>query len=61
MLIARQEVGLKVSVAKTNYVLMFREQNTGRDQNFKIANKSFENMENLKYFGRTSTNKNCTH
>jgi hypothetical protein len=31
-----------VSVAKTNYVLMFREQNTGQDQNFKIANKSVE-------------------
>ena len=42
-------------------MLMFHDQNKGQDQNFKIDNKFFENMENLKYFGTTPTNQNCTH
>lgn len=61
ILIARREVGLERSTAKTNYMLIFHEQNKGQDQNFKIANKPFGNMENLKYFGTTPKNQNCTH
>jgi len=61
MLIARQEVGLKVSTAKTNYMPVFHEQSKGQDQNFKTANKSFESMESFKYFGTTPTNQNYTH
>jgi hypothetical protein len=61
ILIARQEVGLEMSTVKTNYMPVFHEQNKEQDQNFKIGNKSFENMENLKYFGTTPTNQSCTY
>jgi len=36
ILIARQEVCLERSTAKTIYMLMFHEQNKVQDQNFKI-------------------------
>jgi hypothetical protein len=31
ILIARQEIGLEISTAQTNYMLMFHEQNTGQE------------------------------
>ena len=43
---------------KTKYVVMSRDQNTGRSHNIKIDNSSFERMEEFKYLGTASTNKN---
>jgi len=37
---------------------MSRDQNTGRSHNIKIDNSSFERMEEFKYLGTASTNKN---
>jgi len=47
-----------VNADKTKYVVMSRDQNTGRSHNIKIDNSSFERMEEFKYLGTASTNKN---
>ena len=37
---------------------MSRDQNAGRSQNMRIDNRSFERVEEFKYFGTTLTNQN---
>jgi hypothetical protein len=53
-----KEVGLELNIDKTKYVLLSRHQNVGQDQDIKIANRTFENVSQLKYFGTTVTNQN---
>jgi hypothetical protein len=57
---ASKEVGLKINVEKTKYMLLSRHQNVGKNRDIKIANRSFENVSQFKYFGMTVTNKNLT-
>jgi hypothetical protein len=40
---------------------MSRNQNAGQNHNIKICNKSFERVEEFKYFGTTRTNRNSIH
>jgi hypothetical protein len=48
---ASKEVGLEVNAEKTKYryLLLSRHQNAGQNHNIKIANRSFENVVQLKY------------
>jgi hypothetical protein len=39
-------------------MLLSRHQNAGQNRNVKITNRSFENVLQLKYLGRTVTNQN---
>jgi hypothetical protein len=50
---ASKEVGLEVNVEKTKCMLVSRDQNADQNQDIKIANRSFENVSQLKYLGRT--------
>jgi hypothetical protein len=52
------EVGLEVSVEKTKYMLVTRDQNAGQILDIKIGNRSFENVSQFKYLGTTVTNQN---
>jgi hypothetical protein len=55
---ASKQVGLKVNAEKTMYMLLSRHQNAGQNHNIKIANRSSENVAQLKYLGMTVTNQN---
>jgi hypothetical protein len=45
-------------VEKTKYMLLSRHQNVGRNQDIKIANRSFGNVSQFRYLGTTVTNQN---
>ena len=51
LVVASKETGLEVSADKTNYMVMYRDQNAGRIHNIKIDNNSFERVEEFKYLG----------
>jgi sorting nexin-29 len=57
---ASKEVGLEINVEKTKYMLLSLRQNVDRNRDIKIANRSFENVSQLKYLG-TVTNQNTIH
>jgi hypothetical protein len=46
-----KEVGLEINVEKTKYMLLSRQQNVCQNRDIKIANRSFENVSQFKYFG----------
>jgi sorting nexin-29 len=53
---ASKEVGLEVNAEKTKYVLLSRHQNAEQNRNIKIADRSFENVAQFRYFGMTASN-----
>jgi len=54
---ATREIGLEVSADKTKYMVMSRDQNTGRIHSVRIDNSTFERVEVFKYLGTTLTKK----
>jgi hypothetical protein len=48
---ASKEVGLKINIEKTNYMLLSHQQNVGQNRYIKIANRSFENVSQFRYLG----------
>jgi hypothetical protein len=55
---ASKEIGLEIKVEKTKYMLLSRQQNVGQNRDIKIANRSFKNLSQFKYFGTTVTRQN---
>jgi hypothetical protein len=55
---ACKEVCLEINVVRTKYMLLSRHQNVGRNRGIKIANRSFENVSQLKYLWTAVTNQN---
>jgi hypothetical protein len=58
---ASRDVGLEINAEKTKYMIMSHHQNSGQNQNTRIANELFENMAQFKYLGTTLTNPNDIH
>jgi hypothetical protein len=52
---ASKEVGLEVNVVKIKYMLVSRDQNAGQNRDIKLGNRSFENVSQFKYMGKTVT------
>jgi hypothetical protein len=54
----KEDIGLEINAEKTKYLIMSCHQNSGQNQNIRIANESFENVAKFKYLGTTLTNRN---
>jgi hypothetical protein len=61
LLIASKEIGLEVNAEKTKYMVMSRDQSAGQNRYIEIGNKSFETVEQFKYFGTTLMNQNSIY
>jgi hypothetical protein len=48
-----KEVGLEENAEKTKYMSMSHHKKSGQNRNMKTANRSFENVAQLKYLGLT--------
>jgi hypothetical protein len=59
LVVASKENGRDV---KTDYMVMSKDQHVGQNHNIKEGNKSFERMEQFRYFGTTLRNQiPCTN
>jgi hypothetical protein len=56
--VSSRDDGLEINVEKTKYMIMSCHQNSGQNQNIRIANESFENVAKFKFLGMTVTNQN---
>jgi hypothetical protein len=53
LVLATKEIGLEVNADKTEYVVMSRDQNAGRNHSMKTDNSSFEWLGEFKYLETT--------
>jgi hypothetical protein len=58
---ASKDIGLEINAEKTKYMIMSHHQNSGQNQNIRIADKSFENLAKFKCLGTTLINKKGIH
>jgi hypothetical protein len=61
LIIASKEMGLEVNAERTKYMVMSRDQNAGLNIYIQTGDKSFETVEQFKYWGTTLTNQNSVH
>jgi hypothetical protein len=55
-----RNITLEINAERTKYMLMFIYSNSGRNQNIRISNESFENVAKFNNLGATLTNQNDT-
>ena len=57
-IVTSKETELEVNSDKSKYMVMSRDPNAGQSHSMKIANSSFERVEEFKYLGTNLTNQN---
>jgi hypothetical protein len=55
------KIGLDVNMEECKYIFMSSHQSAVQGHNVKVANKSFENVAEVKCFGMAIKNQNCIH
>jgi sorting nexin-29 len=58
LVVATKEIGPEVNAIKSKYMIMSRDQKTGRSHRMRIDNSSIERLEEFKYLRTMLTNKN---
>ena len=58
LVFAGKEIGLEVNSDKSQYMVMYRNENEGRSHSVKIDISSFEMVKQFRYLGTTITNQN---
>jgi hypothetical protein len=53
---SHKEVGLEINIEKTKCMLLTRHQNADQNHDIEIANRTFQNVAQFKYFGTTVAN-----
>jgi hypothetical protein len=61
LLAGSRDICLEINAEKTKYMIMSRHQNSGQNENIRIANESFEKVAKFKYLGTTLTSWNDIH
>jgi hypothetical protein len=60
-LIASRDAGVEINAEKTKHMIKCRYQNSGQNQNIRIANESFENVATFRYSRTTLINQSDIH
>jgi hypothetical protein len=55
---ASKDVCLEINLENTKHMLLSRHQNSGRNRDTKLANRSLVNVSQFKYYSKTVTNQN---
>ena len=58
LVVASKEIDLELIADKTKYLIMTRDQDTGRIHDIKIVDNTFESLEQFRYLGTNLTNQN---
>jgi len=58
LVVASKEFGLEINADETKYMVMYRDQNAGRNHSIQTDKNSFEIVEHFRYLGTTLTNQN---
>jgi hypothetical protein len=61
LLEAGWNIGLEINAEETKNMIMSRHPNSGQNQNIRVANESFEEVDKFIYLGTTLTNQNDIH
>jgi hypothetical protein len=58
LLEASRDIGIEINAEKIKYIIRSRHQNSGQNENIRIAIELFENVALFRYLGTTLTNQN---